>query len=259
MNSIGRNVRWVVTALVLAGAAIAGEQAVQAQTPDEIAAAIQAKLHAQQYKDVHASVDTNGIATLTGKVELFEYKNDAERAAHKAKGVTAVRNGIEVGGPSLSDAEIAKKLAPQLAYSREGYGIVFDAIQMKVDNGVVMLGGHVHDYPARDAAVGIASTMPGIKEVIDEIEVDPLSPMDDRIRMDVARAVYGHAALNRYAIDPIRPIRISVQNGNVELYGSVDREADKDIANMQARTVPGVFSVKNYIEVTGQASEKQKK
>ncbi len=259
MKTMGRSVRWVAMALVLAGAAVAGTQAIQAQTPDEIAAAIQAKLHAQQFKDVHASVDANGIATLTGKVDLFEYKSDADRAAHKVKGVAAVRNGIEVGGPSLSDEAIAKKLAPQLAFSRVGYGHVFDAIQLKVDNGAVTLGGHVHDYPARDAAVGIASTMPGVKDVTDEMAVDPLSPMDDRIRMDVARAVYGAPALNHYAIDPIQPIRISVQNGNVELYGTVDREADKNIAYMQAKTVSGVFDVKNYIEVAGQPSEKQKK
>ena len=252
------NIRLVLATWALAGVAMVISQAARAQTPDETAAAVQAKLHSKQYSNVRASVDTNGIATLSGKVDLFEYKSDADRIAHKVKGVKAVRNDIEVGGAALSDAEIAKKLAPQLAFSREGYGNVFDAIQLKIENGVVTLGGHVHDYPSRDAAMGIAATMPGVKDVVDEMVVDPLSPMDDRIRTDVARAIYGQAALNHYAIDPLRPIRISVQNGNVELYGSVDREADKDIANMQARQVPGVFSVKNYIEVAGQPTEKQK-
>ena len=253
------NVRRAIAAVALAGAAIAGSQAARAQTPDETAAAVQAKLHAKQYSNVRVSVDANGIATLSGKVELFEYKADADRMTHKVKGVTAVRNDIEVGGATVSDAEIAKKLAPQLAFSREGYGNVFDAIQLKIEDGVVTLGGHVHDYPSRDAALGIAATMPGVKDVVDEIAVDPLSPMDNRIRMDVARAIYSAPALDRYAIDPLRPIRISVQNGNVELYGTVDREADKDVAYMQAKSVPGTFSVKNFIEVAGQPSEKQKK
>jgi len=58
--------------------------------------------------------------------------------------------------------------------------------------------------------------------VNDEIEVDPVSIMDDQIRMQVARAVYSYPSLNKYAIDPAKPIRISVQGGNVELYGVVD-------------------------------------
>jgi hypothetical protein len=79
--------------------------------------------------------------------------------------------------------------------------------------------------------------------------------MDDRIRMEVARSVYGFPSLNKYAIDPVKPIRIAVQNGNVELYGMVDSQSDKDAANIRANTVAGVFSVKNYLEVANQPSE----
>jgi osmotically-inducible protein OsmY len=64
--------------------------------------------------------------------------------------------------------------------------------------------------------------------------------------------------LNKYAINPAKPIRISVQNGNVELYGVVDSKADKDTANIRANGVPGVFSVKNYLEVAGQPGEQEK-
>jgi hyperosmotically inducible protein len=79
--------------------------------------------------------------------------------------------------------------------------------------------------------------------------------MDDRIRMEVARSVYGFPSLNKYAIDPAKPIRISVQNGNVELYGVVDTKADKDVAYLRANSVPGVFGVKNYLQVAGEAPE----
>lgn len=258
MRTTSMQVRALLT-LVLAGAFLAIPPASRATAQEDAATAVKAKLNHSQYKNVQVSVDTNGIATLSGTVDLYEYKADVDRIAHKVKGVSAVRNEIEVGGPAVSDAEIAKKLAPELAYSREGYGNVFDAIRLNIENGVVTLSGHAHDYPSRDAAVGIASTTPGVKEVADDIEVDPLSPMDDGIRMEVARAIYGYAALNRYAIDPIRPIRISVQNGNVALYGMVDSEMDKNLAYMRASTVPGVFSVKNYIEVAGQPSEKQQR
>jgi len=82
--------------------------------------------------------------------------------------------------------------------------------------------------------------------------------MDDQTRLQVARAVYGYPSLSKYAIDPAKPIRISVQNGHVELYGTVDSKADKDTAFLRANGVPGVFSVKNYLEVAGQPSETPK-
>jgi osmotically-inducible protein OsmY len=183
---------------------------------------------------------------------------DADKRVHKVKGVSAVRNNIEVAGPNVSDQELKAKLGEKLAYDRVGYGNVFDAITLNVQNGMVTLGGHAKDYPDRDSALALASTYPGVKDVVDEIEVDPVSPMDWQTRMAVARAVYGFPSLNKYAIDPVKPIRISVQNGNVELYGVVDSEADKDAAFIRANGVPGVFSVKNYLQVANQPAEVQK-
>lgn len=74
----------------------------------------------------------------------------------------------------------------------------------------------------------------------------------------MARAVYREPSLSKYAIDPAKPIRISVQNGHVELYGAVDSKTDRDLAYMRANQVPGVFSVKNFIQVAGQPSEQEK-
>jgi osmotically-inducible protein OsmY len=233
-------------------------QAASAAGADQdVAGAVKSKLDKSQYKDVQVSVDANGIATLSGSVNLYEYKADADKTTHKVKGVTAVRNEITVAGSSVSDAQLQKSLSEKLAYDRVGYGNVFDAITLQVQNGVVTLGGHTHDYPNRDSALGLVSTTPGVRDVVDEISVDPLSPMDDGIRIAVARAIYGYTSLNRYAIDPEKPIRISVQNGNVELYGVVDSQADKDTAGIRANGVSGVFSVKNYLQVAGQAPEKQ--
>jgi hypothetical protein len=98
--------------------------------------------------------------------------------------------------------------------------------------------------------------MPGVKDVVDEIQVDPVSPMDDQIRLATARAIYGYPPLQKYAIDPGKPIRISVQNGVVSLYGTVDSEADKNMAYIRASGVPNVFKVNNYLQV---ANEKGKK
>ena len=221
-----------------------------------VAAAVRAKLDKSQYEDVQVNVDATGIATLTGSVGLYEYKADADKIVHKVRGVTAVRNDVAVDGPAVSDSQLQKSLLEKLTYDRVGYGNVFDAISLNVQNGVVTLGGHVHNYPNRDSALAVVSTTPGVKDVVDDTSVDPVSPIDDRIRVEVARSVYSFPSLNRYAIDPAMPIRISVQNGNVELYGVVDSEADKEAAFIRANGVPGTFSVKNYLQVANRPAEK---
>jgi osmotically-inducible protein OsmY len=218
----------------------------------------QGKLKKSQFKDVKVSVD-GGIATLTGTVSLYEYKKDAANRVRKAKGVTAVRNDIQVVGTNVPDNDLKAKLAEKLAYDRVGYGTTpFNAITVNVENGVVTLGGHAYSDVDKDSAVALVSTYPGVKDVMDDIEVDPTSIMDDQTRMAVARAIYGYPSLNKYAIDPAKPIRISVQNGHVELYGVVDSKADKDTANIRANGVPGVFSVKNYLQVAGQSGDTEK-
>ncbi len=216
------------------------------------------KLDKKQFKGIKVAVDNNGVATLSGTVDLYEYKVDADKRIHKIKGITAVRNDIEVAGPTVSDQELQSKLVEKLQYDRVGYGNAFNAIGVSVQNGVVTLGGHARTDVDKDSALALVSTYPGVKDVNNEIEVDPVSIMDDQTRMAVARAVYGYPSLNKYAIDPAKPIRISVQNGHVELAGVVDSQSDKDVAYLRANGVPGVFSVTNNLQVAGQPAEQQK-
>ena len=243
-------------AVALFAATMVVPQFSHAAAQQDVAGTVRSKLNKSQFKDVQVNVDANGVATLSGTVGNYENKADADKIVHKVKGVSAVRNEIQVAGPDVSDAQLRKTLLDKLTYVSMGYGSVFDAITLEVQNGVVTLGGHSHDYPNRDSALAVVSTTPGVKDVVDNIEVDPVSPMDDGIRLAVARAVYGYPSLNRYAIDPAKPIRISVQSGNVELYGVVDSQSDKDTAYIRANSVPGVFSVKNYLRVAGQPGEK---
>ena len=255
MTRIFNRLSRTTLAAAFAASLFALPQAASAAAGQDVAAAVESKLDKSQFKDVQVNVDANGIATLTGAVSLYEFKSDADKKAHKVKGVTAVRNDIQVAGPATPDAQLQNSLAEKLAYDRVGYGNVFDAITLNVQNGVVTLGGHTHDYPNRDSALALVSTTPGVRDVVDEINVDPVSPNDDRIRIEVARTVYGFGPLTKYAADPAKPIRISVQGGNVALYGVVDSEADKDVAGVRANTVPGVFSVKNDLQVAGQPAE----
>ena len=244
---------WSLSQACLAVALPTGP-AVQSPADSPAASDAAARLNHKQYRDVKVTVD-NGIATLTGSVNLFEYKADAEKRVRKASGVTAVRNLIEVAGPSVPDSELQAKLSEKLTYDRVGYGNTFNAISLSVQNGVVTLGGHARTDVDKDSAIALVSTYPGVKDVTGEIEVDPTSIMDDQIRLAVARAVYGYPSLNRYAIDPAKTIRISVQNGHVELYGVVDSQGDKETAFIRANGVSGVFSVKNYLQVANQPSE----
>jgi len=261
-----RTIRSVAGVATLAGSLLifsqAGVAKAWAQSDDnKVGQELKKKLDGKQYQNVQATVDNNGVATLSGTVDLYEYKADADRKAHKVKGIKAVNNEIQVGGDSksVSDQELQQKIQQKLQYDRVGYGTnAFNAITVSVQNGEVTLGGHAYGYPDKNSALALVSTTPGVKDVNDEIQVDPPSPMDDQIRVQVARAIYGYPSLNKYAINPARPIRISVQNGHVELYGVVDSKADKDVANIQANAVPGVFSVKNYLQVAGQQGDQEK-
>ena len=227
----------------------------QAASPTESAAT--ARLDKKQFSNVKVSVD-QGIATLTGTVDLYAFKADADKHVRKVKGVTTVRNLIQVAGPTIPDEVLWNKLMEKLEYDRVFRGNAFNAISISVQNGAVTLGGHALSYNSRDSALALVSYYPGVKDVQDEIQVDPVSLFDNRIRIQVFRAVYGFPTLNRYAIDPGKPIRISVQNGHVELYGMVDSQADKEVAFMRANAVPGVFEVKNYLLVAEPPAPKKK-
>jgi hypothetical protein len=97
---------------------------------------------------------------------------------------------------------------------------------------------------------------PGVKDIVDNLEVAPVSPMDDRLRIELARVIYGTPQLQKYALNPALPIRITVVNGNVTLTGVVDNKMDHDVAGLRANGVPGVFKVVNDLQVAGPQSPK---
>ena len=206
------------------------------------------------FRSVSASVD-DGIVTITGKVPLYIDKENAEKRVRKVKTVDGVRNHVEVGGPKISDREVQDNLASKLRYDRIGYGIVFNNLAVAVNQGVATVSGNVRDYADRDSAIAIIATTAGVKDVVDEIGVAPASIMDDNLRIRMARAIYGDPSLRRYALDPQAPIRIVVENGNVELAGVVLNDMDRQLAFMRANAVPGAFSVTNHIAVASQVNE----
>ena len=129
------------------------------------------------------------------------------------------------------------------------YYNVFDNLAFKVEGATVTLLGQVTRPTLKSDAERVVKSIEGVDKVVNKIEVLPLSPNDERIRLAVYRAIYSHAGLQRYGIQAVPPIHIIVNNGNVTLEGVVATEADKNIANLQANGVPGVFSVKNNLRV----------
>ena len=200
-----------------------------------------------KFKEVTSTVE-DGIVTLSGNVELYIDKVDAERKIRKIQKVDGIRNHIDVVS-SVHDEILLDQLSNKLRYDRIGYGIVFNSLTLRIENGVATVGGKVRDYPDRDSAIAIVETTPGVKDVIDEIDVAPVSINDDRLRVALARSVYGHSTLQKYGLNPEAPIRIVVENGNVELHGVVANSLDRQVAYMQASSVPGVFSVKNNLMI----------
>src|SRR5713101_8091411 len=118
---------------------------------------------------------------------------------------------------------------------------VFDNLAYKVDGYNVTLLGQVTRPTLKSDAGNVVKRIEGVEKVDNQIQVLPLSPMDDRIRLAEYRAIYGQAGLDRYALQAVPHIHIIVDNGKVTLEGVVATQADKDMANVRANTVSGVF------------------
>jgi hyperosmotically inducible periplasmic protein len=221
------------------------DKTIQAKVAQQLAAK-------QEFGKVQATVE-DGIVTLTGSVDLYQQKLDAAKKVRKTAEVQGVRNLIAVEGKSVSDAELAAQLDRKLYYDRVGYDVAFNYITASVENGTATLVGEARTVTTRDSAQALANRLPGVKDVVNDIRVAPTSIFDDQIRISTLRALYRDPVLNRYAIDPARPIRIVVDNGHVSLYGVVASQMDKDVAGIRANQVFGAFSVKNNLEVAGKS------
>jgi hyperosmotically inducible protein len=138
------------------------------------------------------------------------------------------------------------------------YYSVFDWLQAQVKpDGTVTLMGEVTRPSTKEDAASRVKGLEGATRVVDNIEVLPVSPMDDQIRIAVYRSIFSYdSPLFRYATQSVPPIHIIVKNGHVTLKGIVASQSDSDLANIKANQVSGVFSVKNELQIEGRADEK---
>ena len=128
------------------------------------------------------------------------------------------------------------------------YG-VFDNLEFEVNGDTVVLSGQVTRPTLQRDAERVVKRIEGVEKVVNNIEVLPLSPFDDRIRLAAYRQIYGFGPLSRYNWGAVPPIHIIVKNGNITLTGVVDNETDKNLANIRAQGVSGAFSVNNVLRI----------
>ncbi len=129
------------------------------------------------------------------------------------------------------------------------YG-VFDNLAYKVSpDGTVTLLGQVSRPTLKSDAENVVKRIEGVERVDNQLKVLPTSPNDDRIRRAVYNAIYRNDVLSQYALRAVPPIHIIVDNGNVTLEGVVARQMDKQLAEIQTKSVPGVFGVTDNLKV----------
>jgi len=169
-------------------------------------------------------------------------------AAWLALGVAAAAQDAQREQPSTRAQErIVREVRHELLMLPY-YG-VFDNIAYKVDGYDVTLLGQVVRPALKSDAENAVKHIEGVEKVDNQIEVLPPSPMDDRLRRRLFRAIYGYPALEKYELGVQKPIRIIVTRGRVTLEGVVDSDGDKNLAGLRANGVSGTFSVTNNLQV----------
>jgi hyperosmotically inducible protein len=152
-----------------------------------------------------------------------------------------------VPGTAAGTDRIAREVRHELVMLPY-YG-VFDNLAYRVDGNHVTLVGQVTRPTLKSDAEHAVKGIEGVERVNNQIQVLPLSPNDDRIRIATYRALYGQPPLDRYGLQAVPPIHIVVDNGKVTLEGVVASQGDKDVAGVRANGVNGVFGVTNNLRV----------
>ena len=231
--------------LAVGGNIFAANQASDAAT----LAGIQDKVYhskAFRHGDVQVAYD-HGVATLTGTVDNLGAKLDAERAARKADGVTQVVNKIRVYADDTTSRQVLE-MARKKVVMYHAFG-VFDNVTLRAQGDRLIVGGQVTEPFKKSDLGSMLSRVRGVASVENNLEVLPLSGFDDRLRLQVARAIYGDSYFLRYGNQANPPIHIIVKNGNVTLEGVVASAMDRTRAAMAARSAGLSFSVTDNLRV----------
>lgn len=155
--------------------------------------------------------------------------------------------GLAADTGTKTDQELSKKIRHELVMLP--YYNIFDNLAYRIDGNTVTLLGQVTDPVLKKDAGRVVQRVEGVGQVVNNIEVLPLSSFDNQIRRAEYRTIFGYASMYRYAMGANPSIHIIVDNGHVTLEGVVSSQMDKNIAGIRANSVPGVFSVTNNLVV----------
>ena len=150
----------------------------------------------------------------------------------------------------VANSTIDRKVRKEIL-SLPYYG-VFDAIDYQINGDTVTLSGYTVRPLTKSDAEDAVKDVTGVRNVVNKIQVLPLSPSDDRIRVRTYNALANAGSLYRYLLGSSPAIHIIVNNGHVRLAGFVNSQGDKDLANITAREIFGVFDVTNDLQVENQ-------
>ncbi|UKT64722.1 BON domain-containing protein [Pedobacter mucosus] len=184
----------------------------------------------------------DGVVTLTGTVDSYVKKTEAEDAAKKVSGVSAVVENIEVkfgDWGAKEDGDIARAVLNALKWS---WQVPNDKIEVKVEKGWVTLEGELSWNYQKDAAKTAIKNLLGVKGVINSIKI--ASEVKDAVEKgDIERAIARNWSIND------QDIHVNVSENRVTLSGEVSSLFQKDEAQRIAWNAPGVWFVNNEIAV----------
>jgi hyperosmotically inducible periplasmic protein len=203
------------------------------------------------HRDSSSQLRTVGLALHAGSAQKEEKAMNRKSVATFLVMLAASIVPLLAQTPSEAAAQAQQRIMREVRHEllMLPYFSVFDNISYKVEGNNVTLIGQVTQPTLKSSAGNVVKRIEGVEKVDNQIEVLPVSQMDDRLRQRLFRAIYGYAPLRKYDMGTIKPIRIIVKNGHVTLEGVVDNETDKNLAYIRANGVHGVFSVTNNLQV----------
>jgi osmotically-inducible protein OsmY len=228
----------VLVCLMTPSLAVASDHDVQTQLKQAYARA--------GWDEVRVAVE-QGVVTLKGEVPHGWARQEIEKEARRATGVTRVVNEVSV--PRITDdTALERAVAEQL----QGHmpGSMFDEVSATVLGGTAVLIGYLTSPDKLPSLVDVVARTPGIQSVMSQVEILPDSDVDQQLRMAIAAALATEPALGDAAAASSAPIRILVKNAHVKLTGSVATSQDRARAEEVICSVTGVLSVENRLSVT---------
>jgi osmotically-inducible protein OsmY len=224
--------------LLLVGPALADDEGLQQR--------IEARLHKASLAErgqIQVAVE-GGRAVLSGFTTTLDARSRAEKAARKE--TKRVENRLRVAAEGVDDEALRRAVADAvLGYARYG---VFDSVAAGVDAGSVTLQGSVlHPWHRTDIERRVAR-LEGVREIRNEIRVQPVSASDERLRQQLYRRIYGSDMFRHYATFAHPPIRIIVEHGNVTLAGVVNSPVERAVLGSIARSALA-FRVDNQVQL----------